>query len=150
MSDTPASGSTASFGDRFERLGRTLGEREAEHARKLEEARARVETLRAVVASALDDFHRAAHAAGSPQLEIGLSDVRIDDKHVRAVEFELSRGRQRAVVTAKSRGEVTLVGPFCKGKAERPCRSFPFDARQELYEALGDFLEKFLEEAATP
>ncbi len=150
MSDARASESTVDFGDRFERLGRTLGEREAAHARKLEEARACVEKLRATVASALEDFHRAARAAGSPHLEIGLSDARIDDKHVRAVEFELFRGRQRAIVTAKSRGEVTLVGPFRKGKAEKPCRSFPFDAHQELRDALGDLLEQFLEEAATP
>ena len=150
MSDGRTSESTADFGDRFERLGRTLGEREAEHARKIEEARACVEKLRVTVASALEDFHCAARAAGSLHLEIGLSDVRIDDKHVRAVEFELSRGRHRAIVTAKSRGELTLVGPFRKGKAEKPCRSFPFGAHQELHDALGDLLERFLEEAATP
>lgn len=150
MSDAPASEFIADFGDRFERLGRTLGEREAEHAPMREEARACVEKLRATVASALEDFHRAARAAGCSHLEIGLSDVHIDDKHVRAVEFELFRGRHRAIVTAKSRGEVTLVGPFHKGKAEKPCRSFPFDALQELREVLGDFLEQFLEEAATP
>ena len=45
-----------------------------------------------------------------------------------AVEFELVRGRHCAIVTAKSRGEVTLVGPFHKGKNEGPCRSLPFDA----------------------
>jgi len=150
MSDPPASRFDIDFGDRFERLGRALGAREAEHARTLEEARSCAETLRAAVASVLEDFHRAAHAAGSPHLMIGLGDIRIDDKHVRAVEFELFRGRHRAIVTSKSRGEVTLVGPFHKGKAEKPCRSFPFDALQELREALGDFLEQFLEEAATP
>jgi hypothetical protein len=150
MSDAPASESTADFGDRFGRLGRTLGEREAEHARKLDEARACAEKLRATVATALESFHRAARAAGCLNLEVGLSDVRIDDKHVRAVEFELFRGRHRAIVTAKSRSEVTLVGPFHEGKAEKPCRSFSFDAHQELRDALGDFLEQFFEEAATP
>jgi hypothetical protein len=150
MSDPPAPESAIDFGDRFERLGRTLGEREAEHARKLEEARSCAEKLRSTVASALEDFHRAARDAGSPHLAIGLSDIRIDDKHVRAVEFELFRGRHRAIVTSKSRGEVTLVGPFRKGKTEKPCRTFPSDARQELRDALGEFLEKFLEEAATP
>jgi hypothetical protein len=150
MSDPPASRFDIDFGDRFERLGRTLGAREAEHARTLEEARSCAEILRAAVASVLEDFHRAAHAAGSPHLMIGLGDIRIDDKHVRAVEFELFRGRHRAIVTSKSRGEVTLVGPFHKGKAEKPCRTFSSDARQELRDALGEFLEKFLEEAATP
>jgi hypothetical protein len=50
----------------------------------------------------------------------------------------------------KSRGEVTLVGPFRDGKTEGPCKSFPFDAESELHDALGDFLEAFLEDAATP
>jgi len=150
MSNPPASEFAIDFGDRFARLGRTLGEREAEHAQNLVEARSCAETLRATVAAALEDFHRAARAAGAPHLEIGLSEVRIDDKHVRAVEFELSRGRHRAIVTAKSRGEVTFVGPFHQGKAEKPCRTFPSDVPQELSDALGEFLEKFLEEAATP
>jgi len=150
MSDPPASELAIDFGDRFARLGRSLGEREAEHAPKLADARSCAEKLRATVAAALEDFQRAARAAGAPHLEIGLSDIRIDDKHVRAVEFELSRGRHRAIVTAKSRGEVTFVGPFHQGKAEKPCRTFSSDAREELRDALGEFLEKFLEEAATP
>ncbi|MEN8182314.1 MAG: hypothetical protein ABFS46_07245, partial [Myxococcota bacterium] len=62
----------------------------------------------------------------------------------------LRRGRHQAIVTVKSRGEVTLVGPFRSGKTEGPCRSFPYDAEEELHKALGDFLERFLEEAATP
>jgi hypothetical protein len=45
---------------------------------------------------------------------------------------------------------VTLVGPFRTGKPEGPCKTFPWDAREELDAALGDFLERFLEEAATP
>lgn len=150
MSDPPASRSAIEFGDRFERLGRTIGEREAEHAPGLEEARSCAEMLRSAVAAAIDDFHRGARAAGAPHLAIGLGDIHIDDKHVRAVEFELSRGRHRAIVTCKSRGEVTFVGPFHEGKAEKPCRTFPSDAREELREALGNFLEQFLEDAATP
>jgi len=147
MAEPPASESTFDFRDRFERLGRALGEREREHASELEAARAFAEKLRAVVASALDDFHR---AAGSPQLAIDLSAVRPNEKHVRAVEFELSRGRHRALVTAKSKGEVTLVGPFQTGKNEGPCNRLPFDAGSKLHDALGDFLEQFLEAAATP
>jgi hypothetical protein len=135
---------------RLTTLGRALGEREAEHAAGLERARKCVDELRAEVAAALDAFHRAAAAAGAPQLQIELSPVRIDDKHVRSVEFELSRGRYRAIVTAKSRGDVTFVGPFRSGKTEGPCKSFPIDAREEVSGALASFLESFLEEAATP
>ena len=76
--------------------------------------------------------------------------MRVDDKHLRAVEFDLVRGRHKAIVTAKSRGEITLVGPFRIGKEEGPCLSFPFDAKDEIRSALASFLERFLEEAATP
>lgn len=150
MADPPASHRTGDFGDRFERLGRALGEREAAHVADLTRARECAEELRAVVAAAVTDFDRAARAAGAEHLGIALGEVRVDDKHVRALEFEIHRGRHRAIVVAKSRGEVTLVGPFRQGKAEGPCRSFPFDARSEIHAALGDFLERFFEEAATP
>jgi hypothetical protein len=150
MSLNPSPDSLLDFGDRFERLGRTLGLRESEHADGLEAASTCVLTLHAAVAKALEDFHRGAGAAGAGHLQVELGEVHTDDKHLRAAEFELVRGRYRAIVTAKSRGDVTLVGPFHKGKAEGPCRSFPFDAGPELAAALGEFLEKFLEDAATP
>ena len=150
MGDPRNSDSVIDFGDRFECLGRTLGQREAAHVAALTDARACAERLRAAVAAALADFDRAARDAGAEHLEIGLSEIRVDEKHVRAVEFEIFRGRHRAVVVAKSRGEVTLVGPFRQGKTEGPCRSLPFDAQEEIRDALGDFLECFFEEAATP
>ena len=96
------------LGDRFERLGHALRDREAEHADELAAARACATRLHAAVAKALDDFNA---AAGLPQLVVELGEIRADDKHVRAVEFDMVRGRHRAIVTAKSRGEVTLVGP---------------------------------------
>jgi hypothetical protein len=135
---------------RLSTLGRALGEREAEHGAGLERARKCVEELRDEIAAALDAFHRAAATAGAPHLRVDLSPVRTDDKHLRSVEFELSRGRYRAIVTAKSRGDVTFVGPFRTGKTEGPCKSFPIDARDEVSGALASFLESFLEEAATP
>jgi len=135
---------------RLSTLGRELGEREAEHGSGLERARKCVEELRGEVSAALDGFHRAAAQAGAPHLRIEISPVRTDDKHLRSVEFELSRGRHRAIVTAKSRGDVTFVGPFRSGKTEGPCKSFPIDARDEVSGALVSFLESFLEEAATP
>jgi len=150
MPDAPPSDSPLDLGDRFGRLGRSLGEREAAHVQDLAAARACLEKVRAGVAAALADFHAAARAAGAPHLEIRLGEVHTDDKHLRAVEFDVQRGRHRAIVTAKSRGEVTLVGPFHRGKTEGPCRTFPIAAERELSDALGDFLEKFLEEAAAP
>jgi hypothetical protein len=140
----------AALSARLATLGRELGERESEQGEGLERARACVEALREDVAKALEDFHRAAASAGAPHLRIELSPVRVDDKHLRAIEFELHRGRYRAIVTAKSRGDVTFVGPFRSGKVEGPCKSFPIDARDEVQDALVSFLETFLEEAATP
>jgi len=138
------------LGDRLERLGQTLGEREANHADALARAQSKAKELRDGVANALERFHTAASKAGAPHLEIVLSEPRMDDKHLRAVEFELRRGRHVAIVTVKSRGDVTLVGPFRAGKTEGPCRTFPFDAQTEIDDAMVDFLTSFLEEAATP
>jgi hypothetical protein len=135
---------------RLDALGATLGAREAVHVEELELARSQIEKLRVGVASALESFHAAVARAGAPHLQIDLSEVRTDDKHLRSVEFNLIRGRYKAIVTAKSRGEVTLVGPFRMGKTEGPCQAFAFDAQAELAVALGDFLEAFLEEAASP
>ena len=152
MAETPPAASEAygDLGARLEALGRSLGEREASHRDSLDRARACAQSVREDVAAALERFHVAAARAGAPHLHVELSELRPDDKHLRAVEFELTRGRHRAIVTARSRGEVTLVGPFRAGKTEGPCRTFPFDAGDELHEALANFLASFVEEAATP
>ena len=135
---------------RLASLGSTLGQREAAHTAGLERARDVAASLRGRVERALKAFHDAAAAAGSPHLRVALSELRTDDKHLRAVEFDLSRGRYKAIITAKSRGEVTLVGPFRTGKNEGPCLTFPFESEVELEAELASFLERFLEEAATP
>lgn len=145
----PASPET-DIGDRLAALGRAFGEREAEHEAGLERARVCAEALRVQVCGALERFHAAAAASGAPHLRIEVSQVRLDDKHLRAVEFDLMRGRYKAIVVVKARGEVTLVGPFHVGKDEGPCRSFPVDVTAELEEGLGSFLEHFAQEAATP
>jgi hypothetical protein len=149
MADSPRA-TAVDLPARLEAVGRSLGEREAAHRQGLDRAHAEAAKLRAEVAQALDRFHAAAAAAGAPHLRIELSEPRVDDKHLRAVEFDLSRGRHRALVVAKAKGEVTLVGPFRAGKTEGPCLSFPFHAEAELRNALAEFLERFAEEAATP
>lgn len=148
-SPVSSSGGSA-LAERLAVLGRALGEREADHGAAMAEARRCAEGLRDEVEVALDAFHRAAREAGAAHLAVELSPLRVDDKHLRAVQFDLSRGRHRAIVTAKSRGDLTLVGPFRDGQTEGPCKSFPFDARDEISRALVDFLESFLEAAATP
>ena len=103
-----------------------------------------------LVVEALERFHRAAAEAGAPHLRVELSEVRADDKHLRSFEFELFRGRHRAIVTVKSRAEVTLVGPFRSGKAEGPCRSFPLEHSDEFADSLADFMSAFVDQAASP
>jgi hypothetical protein len=150
MSDSPPAQGSPDLGAHLEALGRVLGSREAEHAAAFEAARARLERLRAQVAQAVERFHAAARAAGAPHLRVEVGEIRVDDKHLRALEFDLVRGRHKAVVTARSRGDVTLVGPFRVGKKEGPCRSFAADAAEELEPALAGFLARFVEEAAAP
>ncbi len=135
---------------RLEDLGRTLGEREVAYARDLEAARGQADALRNRVEEALERFHAAAGGAGAPHLRIDLSEIRVDDKHLRAVEFDLTRGRHKAIVVAKSAGKITLVGPFSSGKTEGPCKTLPVASEEEIRTALGDFIAAFVEAAATP
>jgi hypothetical protein len=146
----PEARSQADLRDRLAAAGTLLGAREASHRANLDEAQKRCDALRALVLDAIDAFHASAASAGAPHLRVDVTPVRLDEKHVRAIEFEVRRGRHAGVVTVKSRGDVTLVGPFRTGKAEGPCRTFPWDAKDEICNALGDFLLRFLEEAATP
>jgi len=145
----PSSASVA-LEARLAAAGRSLGAREAAHGAALEAARRRCEALRALALGAVEAFHAAARDAGAPHLKLEVGAARLDEKHVRAFEFEVRRGRHVGIVVVKSRGEVTLVGPFRTGKTEGPCRSLLVDAEVETAEALGDFLERLAEEAATP
>jgi hypothetical protein len=135
---------------RLQEIGRKIGAREAAHRDALDAAREVADRLRARVAEAIEGFHAAARDAGAPHLRIDVGEPCLDHKHARAVQFELRRGRYQALVTVKSRGDVTMVGPFRQGKVEGPCRKFPFGADAEIDAALGDFLERFLEEASAP
>ncbi|HEU4430395.1 MAG TPA: hypothetical protein VFT98_16665, partial [Myxococcota bacterium] len=85
--------SESALSERLSRLGKALGEREAEHRAAVAEAWRHAQTLRGEVAEALAGFHEAAAATGAPHLRVELGPLRLDDKHVRAVEFDLTRGR---------------------------------------------------------
>ncbi|MEE2664847.1 MAG: hypothetical protein VX681_12090 [Myxococcota bacterium] len=132
------------------RLGEALGEREVAHAASLRASRDRAFELYERVAGALEHYHAAIEAAGAPHLCVELTPPRLDEKHVRSYEFDLRRGRHRGLFVLKSRGELTLVGPYRTGKTEGPCRSFPIEADAEIESALVEFVSSFLEEAATP
>lgn len=138
------------LGARLEEIGRAIGAREAGRADPLRVARIRLGEIRDQVEGALRRFHAAASESGAPHLRIELSGIRVDEKHLRAVEFEVSRGRHRGIFVAKDRGEITLVGPFRSGKTEGPCRSLPFESRDAFDPLLENFLAEFLDEAASP
>ena len=138
-----------SLNERIEALARDLARRESKHAEDIEKAHYKAHELHRQVDAAITCFNEAVNVA-IPYLEVSVSAPRVDDKHLHAVEFDLQRGRHRAIVTVKSKGEITLVGPFRSGKAEGPCRSFAFGAESELQDALAEFLERFLDEAAAP
>ena len=135
---------------RFLALGRALGAREAEHAEALGEAWHEARRLHGLVTDALDALHAALLEQGNAHLRVLLSDPELDAKHVRAVQFELRRGRTIGLVSVKSRGDVTLVGPFRSGKTEGPCESLAWTDAPALESALEAFLERFLEQAMTP
>jgi hypothetical protein len=136
--------------EQMEGLGRSLAEREAQHAGELQAAGELARSLHAGLAGALDRFHAAARSGGAPHLEILLNPPRTDEKHVHSVQFDVARGRHRAIVTVKSRGEVTLVGPFKAGKQEGPCQTFASDSLEEIEGGLAQLLQDFVEVAFAP
>jgi hypothetical protein len=136
--------------ERLEAQGKQLGEREAANAAAIAHATERSQQIHARVRAGLDGFHAGCKAGGAPRLVVDLSPPRVDDKHLHAVQFDLSRGRYRMIVTVKSKGEVTLVGPFKAGKQEGPCRSIPLADDAAIDEGLGEVLSDFLAEAFKP
>ena len=138
-----------SLEERIDGFASALLKREAGHADDLAKARVKADEVHQRVSSVMDRFNSAIEAS-LPELQVEVTTPHLDEKHAHAIEFDLIRGRHRGIVIAKSKGEVTLVGPFKTGKNEGPCRTFPFSEDAELIDALGDFLERFLEDATAP
>jgi hypothetical protein len=134
---------------RLSTLGRELGEREAEHGEGLERARKCVEAC-ATRSLGARGFPPGAASAGAPHLRIELSPVRTDDKHLRSVEFELWRGRYRAIVTRRAAATSPSWARSAPGRPRGPARASRSTRADEVSGALVSFLESFLEEAATP
>lgn len=139
-----------SLANQLKEQGQKLGEREAGHRIAIERVAERSREIYARVREGLDGFHAGCSAAGAEQLVVELSEPRIDDKHLHSVQFDLARGRHRLIVTVKTKGKVTLVGPFKTGKQEGPCRSIALDDDAEIDLALAEVLNVFIEEAFTP
>lgn len=143
--------------ERMFQKGRELGAREAEQIALLAAARKLAEDLRACVVQGVEGFRQGLQGAGATHLcdeaQFRVSNLELDNKHVRAVGFSVQRGRYKICIVVKTKGSVTLVGPFHLGKKEGPCQKFaiPTDptAMRELENAIADLLEAFFEEAMT-
>lgn len=137
--------------------GREFGAREAEQVHALAEARQLAEEFRDRVEKIIASFQQGLGEAGATHLcdrsLFCISPVSLDDKHIRAVGFSVQRGRYKICVVVKTKGSVTLVGPFHLGKKEGPCRKFAVPAnetaRHELEAELVDLLHAFFDEAMT-
>jgi hypothetical protein len=132
----------------FAALARELAERDRELPRRLADAARHAERLRAHADACVAKFCAAASVGGARHLtSVRVGPVEPDEKHVDCWQFRVERGRWVAVCVVKARGVATLVGPFQRGKNERPCRDVAFDA-PDAFEALETLLLGLLREAS--
>ena len=134
--------------DRFEALARELAERDHELPAQLAATAAPAERLHAHARACVEAFRRAARSRGAEHLTgIRVGPLEPDDKHIDCLQFRIERGRWGAVCVAKAKGTVTLVGPFKRGQAERPCRDHPL-ASEAARDGLEDLLLALLRSAS--
>ena len=115
-----------SLNDRVEALARGLAERETKHIESIERAQQKAAELHHRVSSAIERFNEVV-GASVPYLQVDVSAPRIDDKHLHAVEFDLERGRHRAIVTVKAKGgeyvkRLAINGPTTPIQLQVPTR----------------------------
>ena len=138
----------ASFADLRE-LARELASRDAGLGDALGEARAAAERLRGRAVSAVAAFSAEASSQGAGHLgHIEVSAVEPDEKHVDAWQLHVRRGRWEIACVVKARGQITLVGPYKRFKAETPCRDVPFDG-PETERGFDGLLLSLLREASS-
>ncbi len=129
-------------------LARELAERDRDLPESLAEARAAAERLRTRAVRAVEAFRDEARECGVEHLgQIEVGAVEPDEKHIDAVQLRVLRGRWEIVCVAKACGQITLVGPYRRYKAETPCRDVPFQG-PELEAGFDELLLKLLREAS--
>ena len=134
--------------ERFEKLAHELARRDDDLGDALALARDGAKRLRAHAASCIEAFAAAARARGARHLaHIVVGPVEPDEKHVDCIQFVVSRGRWQIACVAKARGAVGLVGPFQRGKAEKPCTDHAL-AGEEVESALEDLLIALVQAAS--
>ena len=107
-----------------------------------------LEALRGRALGSVAAFVRVARERGGAHLtDIGVGPVESDEKHVDCLQFKVARGRWELTCVGKARGVVTLVGPYRRGKPEKPCAEFPLPGAA-ADAALDDLLLALLREAS--
>jgi hypothetical protein len=133
---------------RFAELARELAQRDRDLPAGLDAAARGAEALRAHAEACVEVFRAAAIAEGARHLaDLVVGPVAPDEKHVDCVSFGVARGRFQVVCVAKARGAVTLVGPFKRGKTEKPCSDYGLEGA-EVRGALEDLLLRLIRVAS--
>lgn len=137
--------------ERFEKLAAELAAEQRELPASLASLRENAEALRRVADAAVHAFvHRAAELGAEQLLDLEVSQVGPDEKHVDCLQFELRRGRWRlvCVLVAAGAGKLRLVGPFPRGKSEGPCSDYTTSGA-EVESALQDRIESLIRKACS-
>jgi hypothetical protein len=129
-----------------------LAERLAERDRELSESLGRAwdcaRDLQEKLATAAEAFRQTVRERGAEHLaNVEVGPVEPDQKHVDCVQFRIARGRSEALCVVKAAGKVTLVGPYKRGKKEKPCVDFPLGGA-EVESGLEDLLATLIEKAS--
>jgi hypothetical protein len=134
---------------RFEELAAALAARDRGLEKLQTELRPAFEALRERALADVEAFVSAARAGGGEHLtHICVGSVEPDDKHADSLQFRVRRGAWELVCVCRTRkGVVTLVGPFRRGKPERPCEDHALSG-ETAGAALDDRLLDLLREAS--
>jgi hypothetical protein len=133
--------------ERFAKLAGEFAARDRELPAALAQARSAGLRLREVAAASVTGFCEAARSRGAEHLAgFEVSALGPDEKHVDCLQFSVARGSWQQICVIRAGGSVTLVGPFRRGKPEKPCADFP--QRGEAVErGLEDAIESLIRSA---
>ncbi|HTO53972.1 MAG TPA: hypothetical protein VMR50_11345 [Myxococcota bacterium] len=135
---------------RFRELAEELAAGDPELCQRLRRAEAAALALRDRVSEAVETFRKRAAELGASQLcDVAVTPVELDEKHVDAMSFRVTRGRWQllCVAVASGPGKFRVVGPFQRGKTEGPCGNAGL-AGPELESLVEERLAALLREAA--
>ncbi|MEE8558248.1 MAG: hypothetical protein V3T14_10225 [Myxococcota bacterium] len=133
--------------DRFVRLAEEFAARDRDLVPRIATLWDACERLRSVAAAAVEAFAETARSRGTPHLaDLVVDPVEPDEKHVDCLQVRVRRGRWEGLLLAKSKGKVTLVGPFRRGDPEKPCRDFALTGA-EVEMGVEDLVEELIRRA---